>query len=63
MGSRTSLQGSGIRRMLIIFAALAIAGVLMLAISVVVGLALLVIAEIFFAVAYRRFARQPKTPG
>ena len=45
--------------MLTFFAVLAIAGVLMLAISVAIGLALLVVAEVFFAVAYRRFSRRP----
>jgi len=49
----------GVRRMLTFFAVIAIAGVLMLAISVVIGLALLVVAEVFFAVAYRRFSRRP----
>ena len=49
--------------MLTIFAALAIAGVLMLAISVAIGLILLVVAEFFFAIAYRRFSRRSKIPG
>lgn len=44
--------------MLTFFAVIAILGVLMLAISVVLGLILLIIAEIFFAVAYRRFSRR-----
>ena len=43
--------------MLTLFAAVGIAGVLMLAISIPVGLALLVVAEVFFAIAYRRFAK------
>jgi 4-hydroxybenzoate polyprenyltransferase len=47
-----------VRRMLTFFAVLAIAGVLMLAISVAIGLVLLVVAEVFFAVAYRRFSRR-----
>ena len=47
------------RRMLIFFAVLALAGVLMLAISVAIGLVLLVVAEVFFAVAYRRFSKRP----
>jgi len=52
-----------VRRMLTFFAVLAIAGVLMLAISVAIGLVLLVVAEIFFAVAYRRFSRRPPPAG
>ena len=44
--------------MLALFAAVAILGVLTLAFSVVIGLALLVVAEIFFAVAYRRFSKR-----
>jgi uncharacterized membrane protein len=31
----------------------------MLAISVAIGLVLLVVAEVFFAVAYRRFSKRP----
>jgi len=45
--------------MLTLFAVVAILGVLMLAFSVVLGLALLVVAEVFFAIAYRRFSRRP----
>jgi hypothetical protein len=48
-----------VRRMLTVFAVLAIAGVLMLRISVALGLVLLVVAEVFFAVAYRRFSKRP----
>jgi hypothetical protein len=47
-----------VRRMLTFFAIIAIAGVLMLAISVAIGLVLLVVAEVFFAIAYRRFSRR-----
>jgi hypothetical protein len=47
----------GAKKMLTLFAAVAIVGVLMLAFSVVIGLVLLVIAEVFFAIAYRRFSR------
>ncbi len=49
--------------MLTFFAVLAIAGVLMLAISVVIGLMLLVVAEVFFAIAYRRFSRRAAPTG
>jgi hypothetical protein len=47
----------GVRRMLVLFAVLGIAGVLLLAVSVVLGLVVLVAAEIFFFRAYRKFAR------
>lgn len=50
----------GVRRMLVFFALLAILGVFMLAFSVVIGLGLLVVAEVFFVVAYRRFSRAQK---
>ena len=56
-GSPSPPNRASVRRMLIVFAALGIAGVLMLKFSVVIGLALLVVAEVFFAVAYRRFSR------
>lgn len=45
------------------FAVIAIVGVLMLAVSVVIGLVLLVVAEIFFAIAYRRFSRRASQAG
>ena len=44
--------------MLTLFAILAILGVFMLAFSVVLGFVLLVAAEVFFAIAYRRFSRR-----
>jgi hypothetical protein len=48
--------------MLVIFAALALMGVLTLAFSVVLGLVVLVVAEAFFVVAYRRFSKiRPKS--
>jgi 4-hydroxybenzoate polyprenyltransferase len=60
---RPSPDKRSVRRMLTFFAILAIAGVLMLAISVAIGLVLLVVAEVFFAVAYRRFSRRtPSAP-
>jgi hypothetical protein len=49
--------------MLVIFAILAVAGVLMFLVSAVLGLAILVVAEVFFAIAYRRFSRLSKPPG
>lgn len=63
MGS--SPQGStdrkGVRRNLTLFGAIAILGVLALAFSVVLGLALLVVAEVFFVLAYRSFSKRPPT--
>ena len=49
--------------MLTIFAVLAVAGVLMFAVSRVLGLLLLVVAEAFFVVAYRRFSKISKGEG
>jgi len=68
MGSAPPPSGASparkdVRRMLALFAIVAILGVLMLAFSVVLGLALLVVAEVFFAVAYRRFSRRPGPTG
>lgn len=65
MGSAAPAQTASpdraaVKRMLAIFAVLAIAGVLMLAVSVALGLVLLVVAEAFFVVAYRRFSARPK---
>lgn len=51
---------SSVKRMLTLFAVVAIVGVLTLAFSVPLGLFLLIIAEIFFAVAYRRFSKSSK---
>jgi membrane protein implicated in regulation of membrane protease activity len=53
----------GVRKMLALFGALAIAGVVLLAISIVIGLVLLVAAEVFFMLAYRRFSQRPKKPA
>jgi len=46
--------------MLMIFAALAVVGVLALAFSRALGLIFLVVAEVFFVVAYRRFSKSSK---
>lgn len=46
--------------MLALFAVAAILGVLLLAFSVALGLIVLVVAEVFFAIAYRRFSKRPK---
>jgi heme O synthase-like polyprenyltransferase len=48
----------GVKKNLAIFGVLAIAGVLMLAVSVVIGFVLIVIAEVFFVTAYRRFSKR-----
>jgi hypothetical protein len=55
-----SLGQKGVRRMLMIFAALAVIGVVALAFSVALGLIFLVVAEGFFVVAYRRFSKGSK---
>ncbi|HEV2389297.1 MAG TPA: hypothetical protein VGS04_01095 [Nitrososphaerales archaeon] len=63
MGSATppsSVDQKGVRRMLVLFAALAILGVVTLAFSVALGLVVLVVAEVFFVVAYRRFSKSAK---
>jgi hypothetical protein len=58
--SQPSLGRKDVRLMLTIFAVLAVAGVLMFAVSRVLGLLLLVAAEVFFVVAYRRFSKISK---
>jgi hypothetical protein len=50
-------------RMLALFAVIGLVGVLMFRFSVVLGLIILVVAEVFFAMAYRRFSkRTPPAP-
>jgi uncharacterized protein YybS (DUF2232 family) len=49
-----------VKKMVALFAVSAILGVLLLAFSVALGLIVLVIAEVFFAIAYRRFSKRPK---
>jgi 4-hydroxybenzoate polyprenyltransferase len=52
-----------VRKMLILFAFFGIAGVFLLAVSVVLGIIVLVVAEAFFLMAYRAFAkRSPSAP-
>ncbi len=51
----------GVKRMLLVFAILGVLGVFALAISVIVGLIVLVAAEAFFFVAYRRFVRSSRS--
>ncbi len=53
----------GVKRMLVLFGTMALLGILTMAFSVILGLVLLVIAEVFFAVAYRRFSKRPKPPA
>jgi hypothetical protein len=50
------------RNMLALFAVLGIVGVLLLAFSVILGLAVLVVAEAFFMMAYRNFSRRSRQP-
>ena len=55
----TTSQGrKGVRKMLILFAVLGAAGVFLLAFQVVLGIIVLVVAEAFFLMAYRTFARR-----
>jgi hypothetical protein len=58
--STSSLGRKDVRRMLTIFAVLAVAGVLTFAVSRVLGILLLVVAEVFFVIAYRRFSKISK---
>lgn len=48
--------------MLAVFGVLAVAGILTLVVSVVLGLVILLLAEVFFVIAYRRFSRGTKPP-
>ena len=48
---------TNVKRMLLLFAIIALVGVLMFAFSVILGLFVLVVAEVFFAIAYRRFSK------
>jgi hypothetical protein len=54
----SSPDRKGVRKMLILFAVLGVVGVFLLAVSVVLGLVVLVVAEAFFVMAYRTFARR-----
>jgi amino acid transporter len=56
-GPQAPADRRGVRRMLSIFAVLAILGIITLAASVILGLVVLLIAEVFFVIAYRRFSR------
>ena len=47
--------------MLILFAVLGVIGVFLLAVSVVIGLIVLVAAQGFFLMAYRSFARRSRS--
>lgn len=49
--------------MLTVFAVLAVAGVLLFAFSRILGLLILVAAEVFFVIAYRRFSKISKGEG
>ena len=64
MGSPSlSPDRKGARKMLTLFAVVAVLGVLMLAFSVALGLILLVVAEVFFAMAYRRVSKRSRPAG
>ena len=62
MGSKATASPSSPERrsavrMLALFAVIGLVGVLMFRFSVVLGLIILVVAEVFFAMAYRRFSK------
>lgn len=62
MGAAAPAERRGVRRMLTVFAALALLGVVTLAVSVAAGLVILLVAEFFFVIAYRRFSRLQRAP-
>jgi uncharacterized membrane protein len=51
------------RRILLLFAILGIVGVVLLAFYFPLGLVVLIAAEVFFVMAYRRFARRSQAAG
>lgn len=48
------------RRILLLFAILGMVGVVLLAFYVPLGLVVLIAAQVFFVMAYRRFTRRPQ---
>jgi hypothetical protein len=54
----SSQDRKGVGKTLILFGVLGVTGVFLLAVSVVIGLIVLVAAEAFFVMAYRTFARR-----
>lgn len=52
-----------IRKMLLVFALLGIIGIVFFAISVVIGVVVLLAAEVLFFTAYRRYARLSRQQG
>ena len=58
--SLSSQDRKGVRKRLIVFGVLGVVGVFLLAVSVVIGLVVLVAAEAFFLMAYRSFARRSR---
>lgn len=61
MSQRRNPVRKGVKTMLVIFAILGILGVLLLAVSILLGLIVLAAAEGFFVVAYRRFSRAARS--
>jgi len=61
--SPSGLDRRGVRKFLLAFGLLGVVGVLMLAVSVAAGLIILVAAEVFFAMAYRRFSSKRAKDG
>ena len=58
--AQESAHRKDVKKPLILFAVLSFLGIIILLISVVAGLVILVVAEGFFAFAYRRFSRRPQ---
>jgi len=54
----SSPDRKGVRKMLILFAVLGVVGVFLLAVSVLLGIIVLVVAEAFFVMAYRSFSKR-----
>jgi 4-hydroxybenzoate polyprenyltransferase len=54
----SSPDRKGVRKMLILFAVLGVVGVFLLAVSVLLGIIVLVVAEVFFVMAYRSFSKR-----
>jgi hypothetical protein len=58
--SLSSQDRKDVRKRLIVFGVLGVVGVFLMAVSVVIGLVVLVAAEAFFLMAYRSFARRSR---
>jgi len=54
------LDKMSVKTMLALFAAVAVVGVLVMLFSIILGIFLLGVAEVFFVLAYRRFSKTAK---